>query len=171
VLTLAPGQSGTFRVSAATPGQPGDLAAAVVLHPSLGQQVAVPLVLRSLIAIQNGRGTFTGTLRGGDGFGPVDVPGPAQISTYRFEIPAGLHDFGLSLTLSGNPDEQVFGYLEDPHGQLLSQQVNVTGFARTATRSSAPRCRSTGRIPRRAGGRSWSSSSTPSPAPPPDSRS
>ncbi len=127
-LTPAPGQSGTFRVSAATPGQPGDLAAAVVLHPSLGQQVAVPLVLRSLIAIQNGRSTSTDTLRGGDGFGPVDVPGPAQISTYRFEIPAGPHDFGLSLTLSGNPDEQVFGYLEDPHGQLLSQQVNVTGF-------------------------------------------
>src|SRR5262249_34935527 len=35
---------------------------------------------------------------------------------------------GLNLTLNGDPDQFVFGMLETPDGQLLSQQTNVTGF-------------------------------------------
>jgi len=108
----------------ATPAQPGDLSAAVQLDSSTGRQLAVPLTLRSLIPIRNGHGAYTGTLFGGVGRGGV----PAQTSFYRFDVPAGLHDFGVNLTLSQDPGQEVFGLLEAPDGQLLSQQTNVEGF-------------------------------------------
>ena len=121
-VTLQPGQKGTFRVNVSTPGQPGDLSAAVQLDTAGHRRLAVPVTLRSLIPTATGHATFTGTLTGGNG------RIVAQTVNYRFDVPAGVHDFGLGLTLTGNPDELVFGMLESPDGQLLSQQCNVTGF-------------------------------------------
>lgn len=123
-LTLQPGQRATFRVAVATPEQPGDLSAAVQLDTDRDRRVAVPLTLRSLIPTTGGHGRFTGTLTGGNGRDGA----PAQQIFYRFDVPAGLRDFGLNLTLSGDPDQFVFGMLETPDGQLLSQQTNVEGF-------------------------------------------
>ncbi len=123
-LTLRPGQRGTFRVRVSTPAQPGDLSAAVQLDSSTGRRLAVPLTLRSLIPIRDGQGAYTGTLFGGVGRDGV----PAQTSFYRFDVPPGLHDLAINLTLSRNPDQEVFGYLQAPDGQLLSQQTNIEGF-------------------------------------------
>ena len=120
-LTLRPGQRGTFQVVVTTPGRPGDLSAAVQLDSAGHQRLAVPLTLRSLIPTATGRGTFSGTLNGGNG---RDSATPAQQSFYRFDVPAGRRDFGVNLTLSGDPNQAVFGFLVAPDGQLLSQQSN-----------------------------------------------
>jgi hypothetical protein len=121
ILVLPPGQSGTFQVTVTTPDQPGDLSAAVQLD-TIGRRVAVPLTLRSLITTRDGRGTFTGTLTGGNGRDAA----PAQATRYRFDIPRGLRDFGINLRLGGDPNQLIFGFLESPDGHLLSQQANVS---------------------------------------------
>jgi hypothetical protein len=120
-LTLQPGQTGTLAVAVRTPTAPGDLNAAVQLDTAGHQRVAVPLTLRSLIPIGNGYGTFAGTLAGGDG----RADAPAQTSTFKFDVPAGVHDLGLNVTIADDPNQVVFAYLESPEGQLLSQQTNI----------------------------------------------
>ena len=116
-LTLAPGQSGVLKVNATTPAKPGDLAATVELDTA-GQHYAMPLVLRSLLGPD---GTFAGTLTGGNGRGG----GPAQIDTYQFDVVSGQHDVGVSVTLAGDVNQVVSGYLVSPDGQIISQASTV----------------------------------------------
>ena len=116
-LTLAPGQSSLLKVHATTPATPGDLAATVELDTA-GQHYAMPLVLRSLVGSD---GAFAGTLTGGNGRGG----GPAQVNTYQFDVAAGQHDIGVSVTLAGDVNQVVFGYLVSPDGQVLSQASTV----------------------------------------------
>lgn len=122
-LHLNPGQSGTLRVSATTPGRPGDLAAAVEVDTAAHQRFAVPLVLRSLVA-NDGHGTFAGTLTGGNG----RAGGPAQQNTFRFDVQPGRRDLGVSVALQGSVSQNTVGYLVSPDGQILSQATNVTAF-------------------------------------------
>lgn len=121
-LILRPGQSGTFHVTVDIPNRAGDLSAAVQVTSSRDRRLAVPLTLRGLITTKDGTGTFSGTLTGGNG----REEGPAQATRYRFDVPRGLRDFGINLRLSGDPNQVIFGFLESPDGQLLSQQSNVT---------------------------------------------
>ncbi|HKN99031.1 MAG TPA: S8 family serine peptidase [Pseudonocardiaceae bacterium] len=119
-LHLAPGQTGTLNVTARTPGQPGDLAAAVEVDTAAHQHFAVPLVLRSLVDVGHS-GTFAGVLTGGNG-----RPGAAaQTDTYRFDVPAGKRDVDISVSLNGSVNQGVIGYLVSPDGQILSQATNV----------------------------------------------
>jgi subtilisin family serine protease len=118
-MTLKPGQSGTFHVLLSNPGNPGDLAAAVQLTGSKGKQLAVPVVLRT--KLPSWGGSFTGTLTGGNG----RAGGPAQTNVYRFDVPRGQRDLGIDLTLAGDPNQVINGYLVSPDGQLLSAQNNV----------------------------------------------
>jgi subtilisin family serine protease len=127
-LTLKPGQSGTFHVLVSNPGNPGDLAAAVQLNGSKGKQLAVPVVLRT--KLPSWGGSFTGTLTGGNG----RPGGPAQTNVYRFDVPRGQRDLGIDLTLAGDPNQVINGYLVSPDGQLLSAQNNVLSL----TASGAP---------------------------------
>jgi hypothetical protein len=116
-LTLRPGQSGTFTIAVATPAQPGDRTATIQLDTA-GRRLAVPLTLRSLVR----PGRFSGTLTGGNGRDGA----PAQVTFYRFDVPAGLRDFAINLTFHGDPNQLVFGFLAAPDGQVLSQQANAT---------------------------------------------
>jgi subtilisin family serine protease len=118
-LTLQPGQSGTFHVLVSNPDNPGDLPAAVQLNSSKGTQLAVPLILRT--KLPSWGGSFTGTLTGGNG----RAGGPAQTNVYRFDVPRGQRDLGLDVTLGGDPNQVINGYLVSPDGQLLSAQNNV----------------------------------------------
>lgn len=117
-LYLPPGHTGTLRVTAATPVQPGDLAAAVSVSTSAHQRFSVPLVLRSLVGPS---GSFAGVLTGGNG-----RPGAAaQTNTFAFDVPAGKKDVDVSVTLQGSVNQGVLGYLVSPDGQILSQATNV----------------------------------------------
>jgi hypothetical protein len=143
-LTLKPGQSGTFKVTARTPGQPGDLSAAVELDTPLGAVSSVPFTLRSLITPDH-NGAFSGTIVGGNG---RDFS-PAQTQTYWFDVPAGKRDFGLDFSLGGDPNQTVFAALKSPSGQILSlstnQQAGANGTVFTKTLQSYVRAPEKGR--------------------------
>lgn len=119
-LNLAPGQTGTFRVTADTPAQPGDLAAVVRVDTDDHQRLAVPLVLRSLVP-DDGNGAFSGVLTGGNGRSGA----PAQTSTFRFDVPLGKRDVDVNVDLHGTVNQGVVGYLVSPDGQIVSQATNV----------------------------------------------
>ncbi len=117
-LHLAPGATGTLHVTATTPANPGDAAAAVEVDTPT-RRFAVPVVLRSLVPTDDGR--FAGVLTGGNGRGGA----PAQTNTFAFDVPPGRHDIGVSVTLHGSLNQAVLGYLVSPDGQVVSQATNV----------------------------------------------
>ena len=122
-LQLAPGQTGTLRVSANTPAKPGDVSAAVEIDNTAAKtRYAVPLTLRSLVPTSGGKnGTFSGVLTGGNG-----RPGaPAQQNTYFFDVPGGQKDLDISVSLAGDVNQDVVGYVVSPEGEILSQASNV----------------------------------------------
>ncbi|HJP74075.1 MAG TPA: S8 family serine peptidase [Pseudonocardiaceae bacterium] len=122
-LQLAPGQSGTLHISANTPAKPGDVSAAVEVDNSAAKtRYAVPLTLRSLVPVNgNAGGSFSGIITGGNG-----RPGaPAQQNTYWFDVPGGQKDLDASVSLAGDLNQNVVGYLVSPEGEILSQASNV----------------------------------------------
>ncbi|MBA8924892.1 hypothetical protein BC739_002091 [Kutzneria viridogrisea] len=125
-LTLKPGQSGTFHVTAKAGDQPGDTSAAVELDTALGERTSVPLTLRSLVTPDK---AFTGTIVGGNG---RDYS-PAQTQTYWFDVPAGKRDLAVDLSLGGDPNQTVFGALKAPSGQVLSLATNGGGKSLQST--------------------------------------
>jgi hypothetical protein len=127
-LTLTPGQSGTLHITARTPAQPGDQAAAVEVDTAGHQRFAVPLVLRSLVPA-DGDGAFSGVLTGGNG-----RPGaPAQANTFRFDVPLGKRDVDVNVGLRGSVNQGVVDYLVSPDGQIVSQATNVLAVDASGT--------------------------------------
>ncbi|HEX4223914.1 MAG TPA: S8 family serine peptidase, partial [Pseudonocardiaceae bacterium] len=121
-LKLAPGQSGTLHVAATTPAKPGDVSAAVEVDSSANTRFAVPLTLRSLVPTSGGNGgNFSGILTGGNG----RAGAPAQQNTYWFDVPGGQKDLDVSVSLAGDVNQNVVGYLVSPEGEILSQASNV----------------------------------------------
>jgi hypothetical protein len=115
---LAPGSTDTLQATFGAPAQPGDLAAALRFPGSVGLP-EIPVAVRTLIPVGPGGGTFTGTLTGGNARA---FQAPTQ--TYAFDVPGGVRDLALSLSL---PDAgyALAGYLIDPHGDVLDSASNV----------------------------------------------
>jgi hypothetical protein len=126
-LTLAPGQTGSFKVSPTLPHSAGDSNQDLVFSSSSGQQSVVPIELRSLVNIGSNGGNFSGTLIGGNG----RAFSPGQLNTFDFQVPAGKPELGVTLTFSDDKDTQINGFLIDPHGQALAAEstarVNAAG--------------------------------------------
>jgi hypothetical protein len=109
------------------PSQPGDLSAAIhfgsFAPQPFGQPVSpigdFPLTLRTLIPLGASGGSFTGTLIGGNGRGGA---GPTQ--TYAFDVPAGLQNISLGLSIPDN-GYNLQGLLVDPNGMELDVQSNI----------------------------------------------
>jgi hypothetical protein len=114
--TLAPGQSGQFTVQTQLPTSPSDLSASVQLDPSTGGSVSVPMTLRAIVPPRNT--TFVGTITGGNG-----RQFPAESDVYRLNVPSGKRDLSIGIKLE-DPNQQVFGYLSAPDGQVYSYQSN-----------------------------------------------
>ncbi len=117
-VTLTPGQSATLHVSLTAPAGPGDYSRDLQLTGSSGKTTAVPVVVRSLVPLSGGHGSFTGAITGGDGDGF-----PAQENTYQFNIPAGAPAINVQWTLPGDPGTLVQGALTSPAGQADGQQI------------------------------------------------
>lgn len=123
-LTLAPGQSAPLRVSLAAPGAAGDYSRDLQLTGSSGKTTVVPVVVRSLVRLTGGTGTFGGTVHGGNGNGF-----PAEEDTFAFDVPAGTPAINVQYTLPSDPNTVVAGYLTSPSGQALAQQIPLQDAA------------------------------------------
>lgn len=118
---LAPGESSTFVVTVPGPAQPGQEDAEVAIDGA----GAVPLLLRAPVPLPRAPApattTFTGTLAGGNG-----EPGvPGYVSAYDLNVPAGLHDLDLGVTVA-DANNNLEGLLVDPHGLPVDVQSTVT---------------------------------------------
>ncbi|HWM70149.1 MAG TPA: S8 family serine peptidase [Steroidobacteraceae bacterium] len=119
-LTLAPGQSQTLTANFFMPSEPGDLGAAIRLHPSGGAQMPqIPVSLRTIIPTTSTGANFTGTLTGGNG---RNGAGPTQ--TFVFDVPQNVSNMSLTLDIS-DPGYILEGVLVDPNGMELSVQPNL----------------------------------------------
>ncbi|RFU40519.1 peptidase [Actinomadura logoneensis] len=128
-LTLKPGQTGHVTFRARTDGNRGDLAEAVWYRTSAGQAGSVPAVIRTLLPTRGGRGTFSGTITGGNG----RAYAPAQTATYAFDVPKGRRDLGVTLKLARDPKVLVEAALVDPDGQLIGTGSNARDFREDGT--------------------------------------
>jgi subtilisin family serine protease len=131
-LTLAPGASGTFKVTV-TAGQAGDEALSLHLGTGSATDGSIPIVLRALVPLSPGGGSFSGTLTGG---GANFNAG--QEFTYQFKVPSGEPSLNVGIQLADN-NYNLEGFLVDPHGEPLDAQSNAAfdagenflGFGRT----------------------------------------
>lgn len=81
----------------------------------------VPIVLRSLVSLTSGRGSFGGAITGGNGNGF-----PAREDTFAFDVPSGAPALDVKWTLASDPNTLVLATLTGPDGQALGQQIPVT---------------------------------------------
>jgi len=116
-LTVAPGHTMKFDVHITTPAQSGDFTGQVVINtsgshggPAFLGAGAIPVILRSLIPLSTGRGTFSGVFTGGNGRGET-----GQTLTYEFDVPPGQRDVEAAIRMS-HPDNEVVGLLVSPSG-------------------------------------------------------
>ena len=119
-LSLAPGATGSFMVSATTPASPGDAFGSVVLRAG-GSATSIPVTLRSLVNVAAG-GAFHGILTGGNGRFTLAANGPVQF--YQFNVPAFRSSLSASVTLANDPADQVNAVLINPQGQTEAYGSN-----------------------------------------------
>ncbi len=137
--TLAPGQTGTFRVSSDFPSSGGDANQDLVFSSDAGTTSVVPIVLRSIVPVGASGGQFSGNLIGGNG----RAASPGQLNTYDFQVPRGEPELTVALTFPTAPGEQVLGDLISPTGQEVTEGDNVfvsggSAFASTGLEAYAP---------------------------------
>lgn len=126
VLTLAPGQVKNVRVTLKVPTTGGDTSQAITFGSSDGHQTAVAVVLRSVVPVSAGVGTFGGTITGGNG----RAGSAAQSFTYAFDVPTGRKAISVGLKLANDPGVQLEGVLVDPHDetQAIDSNAITNGF-------------------------------------------
>ncbi|MEV7938055.1 S8 family serine peptidase [Kitasatospora sp. NPDC088264] len=131
VADLKPGETKTLKVQLTTPGTSGDSSQAITVASSNGTATSVPVVLRSLVPVNQGKGTFTGTITGGNGRNAS----PTQSFAYAFDVPKGQKDLRVGVTVAKDPKLLMQGALISPNGTpidiegngLLDAQGNLTG--------------------------------------------
>jgi hypothetical protein len=125
-LTLGPGQTGHARLSTHIDGTQGDTAESVTVAAA-GQQSSVPVVLRPVIPISGGKGTFSGTITGGN----ARAVAPTQTNTYSFNVPKGRKDLNVGVHLNTDPNVLIEGALIDPDGETVDVDTNATAVDST----------------------------------------
>jgi subtilisin family serine protease len=119
-LVIPPGGQGTLVVNLPPSATPGDRGDDLVLSNGLGQQSVVPVVVRGLVPLNGGRGTFTGTVTGGDGYSGI-----GSRDTFQFNVPPGTPAIGVIVSLANAPGTQLYGYLVGPDGETSAEGVTV----------------------------------------------
>jgi hypothetical protein len=133
-LTLKPGQTGYAQLSTHIDGTQGDTAENVTVSAP-GQQSSVPVVLRPVIPVNSGKGTFTGTITGGN----ARAVAPTQTNTYSFNVPRHQKDLNVGVHLNSDPNVLIEGALIDPDGETVDVDSNATSVdSTTGVISSGP---------------------------------
>jgi hypothetical protein len=117
-LRLAPGQSGVIQVSLPTPTAPGDYSRDLQISDSSGNTSVVPIVSRSLVPLNSGSGTFSGTIVGGDGDG-----GLATTQTLAFNVPHGAPIVHVQFNVPDGTYPELLSFLVSPDGQAVGQSI------------------------------------------------
>jgi subtilisin family serine protease len=116
--TLAPGTSGTFQVTV-TAGQAGDNGLKLHLGTGSATDGSIPIVVRSLVPLTSGGGSFSGTLTGGG-----NSFNAGQEFTYQFNLPPGEPSLDLGVQLA-DANYGLEGFLIDPNGEPLDAQTTA----------------------------------------------
>ena len=117
---LAPRASTTVAVSVRVPSVGGDVVDTVSIGSSGGRQVAVPVVVRSVLA--GSARAFGGTITGGNARGNS----PAQTFSYAIDVPSGQRDLDVAVKLARQPLDRLVGVLIDPNDEAQSTASNET---------------------------------------------
>ena len=116
-VTLPPGTTTSVIASFQAPSQAGDSAAALRFHGAALSEI--PVTLRTLVPIDARGGSFTGTLTGGNA-----RQGASPTQTYAFDVPGGVSDMALNLSVDG-AGYGLVGFLVDPNGVVLDAAGNI----------------------------------------------
>ncbi len=121
VTTLAPGASKTLHVPLTIPADSGDTTESITVAGSNGHTTSVPVILRSLVKVQDNWGGFTGTITGGN----ARAASPAQSFAYAFDVPKGKHDLRVGVTVAKDPNLLLQGVLISPNGTPIDTETNA----------------------------------------------
>ena len=119
-VTLAPGASTNLHVSLPAPSNPGDYSRDLQITSSSGRTTVVPVVMRSLVPLGSGHGSFAGTITGGNGNGFV-----GREDSFAFDIRPGSPTIHVQFRLIDDPNTSLTGYLVSPDGQALGQEAST----------------------------------------------
>ena len=125
-LTLGAGRTADVRLSTAISGSAGDSAESVTFSTP-DQQASAPVVLRPVIPVTGGRGTFTGTITGGN----ARADAPTETSTYSFDVPRKQNDLDVAVHLNQDPHVVIEGVLIDPDGEAIDVGTNAASVNTT----------------------------------------
>jgi subtilisin family serine protease len=116
--TLAPGQTGTFKVTV-TAGQAGDEGLKLHLGTGSGADGSLPIIIRALVPLSSAGGSFNGTLTGG-----AANFNAGQEFTYQFKVTGAKPSLNVGVQVAV-PDYILEGFLVDPNGEPLDAQTSV----------------------------------------------
>ena len=116
--TLKPGQTAMFTVRV-TAGQAGDEALTLHLGTGSGDDVSIPVLIRSLVPLGPGGGSFSGTLTGGGATGNA-----GQGFTYQFKVTGNQPSLNVGVQLA-HSGYNLNGFLVDPNGQPVDAQSSA----------------------------------------------
>ena len=119
-IVLRPSGHGSFVVKLPPSPTPGDAGYDLVLSNGLGHQNVVPIVVRTLVPLEGGRGSFTGIVTGGDG-----DTGVGSRDTFQFDVPPGTPAVGVNVTVPNAPGTQLVGFLVGPDGETSAEGVTA----------------------------------------------
>ncbi len=130
--TLKPGQTAMFTVKV-TAGQAGDEGLKLRLGTGSSNDGSIPIIIRSLVPLSPGGGSFSGSLTGGGATGNA-----GQSFTYQFNVQGNKPSLNVGIQLADS-GYNLNGFLMDPNGQPLDAQStaafdandNFLGFGRT----------------------------------------
>jgi Peptidase inhibitor I9 len=125
-LTLGPGQTGHAQLSTRIDGTEGDTSESVTVAAG-SQHSSVPVVLRPVIPVNGGKGTFTGTITGGN----ARALAPTETNTYSFNVPRHQKDLNVGVHLNSDPNVLIEGALIDPDGETVDVDSNATSVNST----------------------------------------
>ena len=132
--TLAPGQTGTFRVRLTTPATGGDSSESVDVTGAGLEPLSVPVTLRALVDTSHGSGSFTGTFTGGN----ARAGAQAATQTYAFDVPKGKKDLQVGLAIAKDDNVALQGVLISPDNTPIDSESNYTLNAQGVPTSTGP---------------------------------